>query len=312
MEGKIGLFANTFDDYQGSIVREAEAAAHEVGLAVEVFDSEYTAAKQAQNLVRFVYGSTEMRRCALVLPESDAIQEGDLSSDPTLQVAQKLLRQGVGWITLNHGREEIIAFARDNFPDVPAALVAVDNKEFGRIQARQLRTLLPKGGTALYVLGNALDSACRNRHLGLKQGLEGSGIAIEEVDGRWNAEVAEAIVYKWISSPIRRKSPLHAVVGQNDHMALAARRALTRAAEELARLELARIPALGGDGLPEHGQRWVDQKRLTATVRATLPGRPAVELLARHWRDRAPLAPVTRLGVVSYPPLADLSPATAN
>jgi ABC-type sugar transport system substrate-binding protein len=262
--------------------------------------------------VRFAYESNGPRRCALVLPESDAIHEGDLASDPTLQLAQKLLRKGVGWITLNHGREELISFARDKFPGLPTALVAVDNMEFGRIQARQLRVLLPKGGTALCVLGNSLDSACRNRRAGLRQALEGSAITVEEVDGRWDAAIAEAIVHKWISSPIRRKAPLHAVIGQNDHMALAATQALARAADELARPELKRIPAVGGDGLPEHGRRWVDEKRLTATVRVTLPGRLAVEQLARHWRDGVPLEPVTRVSVSSYPPLSSLSPARAN
>jgi ABC-type sugar transport system substrate-binding protein len=311
MEGKIGLFVNTFDDYQGSIVREAEAAAHEAGLAAEIFDSEYTAAKQAYNVMRFLHENSGPRLCALVLPESDANHEGDLADDPTLRLAQRLLCRGVGWITLNHGRQEIISFARDKFPGVPTALVAVDNREFGQVQGRQLRALLPKGGTALCVLGNAFDSACRNRCAGLKQEIEGSNITIEEVDGRWNAAVAETIVHKWISSPIRRKSPLHAVVGQNDHMALAARQALMRAADELGRPELKHIPALGGDGLPNHGRHWVDEKKLTATVRVTLPGRPAVEQLVRHWRDGAPLAPVTRLSVASYPPLSDLSPASA-
>jgi DNA-binding LacI/PurR family transcriptional regulator len=306
MNGKLGLFVNTFDDYQGSIVRDAQAAARDEGLAVEVFDSDYTAARQAQNLVRFLHDGADAKRCALVLPESDAIHDGDLAHDPIWQVAQRVLRAGVGWITLNHGREEVIASAREHFPAVPSALVAIDNKEFGRIQAQQLRALVQRGGTVLSVLGNHIDSACRNRCIGLKQGLEGHDITIAEVDGRWNAEIAETAVYKWISSPIRRKHPLHAVVAQNDHMAVAARKALARAADELGRPELKSIPAIGGDGLPSHGRRWVDERQLTATVRVTLPGRPAVEQLARHWREGTLLPQVTRLEVASYPPLSAL------
>ena len=64
---------------------------------------------------------------------------------------------------------------------------------------------------------------------------------------------------------------------------------------------------LGGDGLPDIGRPRVDDKTLTATVTVTLPGKPALELLARHWAG-APLPLVTLLDVVSYPPLKTILP----
>jgi ABC-type sugar transport system substrate-binding protein len=134
---------------------------------------------------------------------------------------------------------------------------------------------------------------------------------MEEVDGRWDAAIAESIVHKWVVGPVRRERDLHAVVCQNDEMAIAARRALARAADELSRPALKSVAVLGGDGLPGRGRRWVDEGTLTATVCVTLPGGPAVSLLARHWKEGSPLPAVTRLAPTSHPALAALRPAPA-
>ena len=91
------------------------------------------------------------------------------------------------------------------------------------------------------------------------------------------------------------------VVAQDDVMALAARRALDRAAQEPGRADLKKIPVLGGDGLPAMGKRWVDEGKLAATVSVTLPGKTAVELLWRYWKNGAPLPAVTRLAPRPYP-----------
>jgi ABC-type sugar transport system substrate-binding protein len=306
MDAKVGLFLNARSDYHGRIVHEAKAAAFDEGIAVEVFDSQNTAAKQAQDLVRFVHENAGRKACALVVPQRDPVDVGVIATDPTFRLAERVLSAGVGWMTINHGREDLIAFLRVKFPTLPIAMVAVDNVEFGRMQARQLRSLLPSGGAALLVRGDPSDSACRGRSIGLRQELEGSGIRLEEVDGQWETHIAEPVVHKWMTSPIRAQNPLGAVVCQNDHMGLGARQALVRAAAEVGRPELAHVPVLGGDGLPDFGRRWVEESKLSATVCATLPGGPAIEQLARHWRDGSSLAAVTRLPVSSYPELSKL------
>jgi hypothetical protein len=309
MESKLGFFVNNLEGYQGCIVRDARRAAEVEGLALEVFDAGHNAPKQAQDLVRFANQNPGVRLCALVIPEADATQDGSIEDDPTYHLAVRILQKGVGLIILNHGREPLVAALRAKFPALPVALVAIDNLEFGRMQGRQLRRLVSKGGTVLCVRGNPFDSACRDRTAGLAQELKDSGIVVEEIDARWDADLAEPGVLKWISSPIRRHMPLSAVVSQNDHMGQASRQALLRAAEDLGRPDLKQVPVIGGDGLPEFGLRWVAEGILTATVSVTLPGKPAVEQLARYWRNGAPLPGVTRLGVTSHPGLDALRPA---
>lgn len=307
MQGTIGVFVNSTEGYQGQIIREVREAAEGEGLGVEVFDAGHTAVKKAQDLIRFEGRSAGRQSCAFVVPEADAVPGAHFESDPILRLAERLLQKGVGWVTLNHGRDDVIASLHARFPGLPVGLVAIDNIAFGRTQAMQLRILLPKGGTVLSVRGNPLDTACQDRSASLSEGLQGGGFTIEEVDGRWEPELAEKVVHNWITS--RRQAPLHAVVCQNDHMGLGARQALLHAAEDLGRPEMRDLYVIGGDGLPNMGQRWVDDGTLTATVCVTLPGRAAVEQLARHWAGGTPLPPTTRLGVRSYPPLTALAPA---
>ncbi len=309
MDGIIGLFVNSVEGYQGTIVREVkDEAAHET-LTVEVYDAGHNAPKQAQDLVRFGNHNAGRKACAFLIPEADAIRDGE--SDPTSHLATRVLQKGIGLFVLNHGREDLIASLRTQFPNLPITLIAVDNVEFGRMQGRQLRRLVPGGGTVLFVRGNTSDTACLDRTKGIHEELQGSGVTLEEIDARWDADLAEPYVHKWITSPIRKATSLAAVVCQNDHMGQAARLALQRAAGELSRTDLQRVPVLGGDGLEEFGRRWVREGVLTATVCVTLPGRAAVQQLARCWHSGAPLPTVTRLPVGSWPELSALHPVTA-
>ena len=309
MESKVGLFVNSVEGYQGCIVAEVKQAAAREGLEVEVFHAGYNAPQQAQDMVRFANRNADKRLCIFVIPEADAIRDGDIESDPTFHLAERVLQKGVGLIMLNHGREDLITALRARHPELPVTLVEIDNVEFGRMQGRQLRALVPKGGTVLCVRGHQFDTACRDRTNGMREELRAvSGIVVEEIDARWDADLAEPGVYKWITSPNRRQSPLHAVVAQNDHMGQAAKQALLRAAKDVGRPELAHVPILGGDGLPDFGLRWVREGILTATVCVTLPGALAVEQLAQYWRSGTPLPAVTKSPVRSYPELSSLRP----
>ncbi len=308
MGSKLGLFVNSVTGYPGLIAREVRLTAAKAGIDVEVFDAHHDAQVQAQHLVGFEFQNPGRRLCALFVPEADAVAQGSVENDPSFHAARRLLQKGVGLVFVNHGREDVVVALRALFPHLPAALVAIDNLEFGRVQGRQLRALLPDGGTVLCVRGNPLDSACLNRSAGLREELPPDRFTIEDLDARWEEAVAEAAVYKWLKAPGRRGSTADAIVAHNDQMGAAARRALTRAAEELHRPELMAVPVLGGDGLPEIGLPWVMSGILTATVRVTLPGQPAVELIARHWREGAPIPAVTRLPVRSHPDVGALRP----
>jgi hypothetical protein len=307
MEGRVGFFVTNLHGYHGKVLDEVRPEAERLGMQMEVFDAQNNAIKQAKDLVSFAFAKTSGRECVFVVPEGDASYAGEIDHDPTLQQARRLLKKGIGYVLMNHGREEIIATLRTEFPTLPVGIVAVDDAEFGRVQGRQVRALLPNGGIMLCVLGNPFDSASRDRSRALRQELEGHGVTIEEVDGRWHDDHAFNAVHKWVISPSRRNRPLDAVVAQNDYMGFGARRALLQAAEELGRDDLATLPVLGGDGLPDVGIRWVEDGTLTATVKVTLPGRVCLDRVVRYWTEGTPFPPVTRLPVKSFPDEAILA-----
>src|SRR5262245_11344068 len=127
MDGRVGVFVfSRRSVYHRRIAEQAEEAARERRLDVVVFDSESLAAKQGQDLVKFASESPGSRRCALVVPLSDASDNGDIEADPTFRVARRILQKGVGWITLNHGREALVPALRRQFPSLPVAMVAID------------------------------------------------------------------------------------------------------------------------------------------------------------------------------------------
>src|SRR5688572_11015485 len=104
-ETKVGLFLNVTADYHRRLVDETLKAGDALGVAVQVFDAQDTAAKQAQDLIRFARENAGGKACVLVVPRHDASVLGG-TEDPTLRVARRVLGIGIGWVTINHGRED--------------------------------------------------------------------------------------------------------------------------------------------------------------------------------------------------------------
>lgn len=301
MPRRVGLFVvSAEDDYHRLMAEGAVAAARPHGIPVDVFSADNTPGRQASDILRFVTDNVDDELTLLVVPLSDARHGGAIETEPYYKLASRVLARGADWVTLNHGDPVAHEALRARFPDRRVAMVVIDNEEFGRIQARQVQAVLPSGARVVYVVGNLNDTAAQERRRGFFEVLASGAIAVEEIDGWWRPEVAHDNALRWITSPLRRHTAVHAVVGQDDDMARAARTALTEAAARLRRPELAKLPAFGGDGLPDKGELWVEEGALTATVRVTLPGAPAIEALVAAWSGGS-LTPVTTLTPVAHP-----------
>jgi ABC-type sugar transport system substrate-binding protein len=157
------------------------------------------------------------------------------------------------------------------------------------------------------VLGNPLASHSRDRRAGLLEETQGGGFALDEVEGGWTADRARDAVFKWLVRASARHAWPDAAVCQNDEMAIGAREALARAATEFGRPALAELPVTGGDGLPEAGQKWVAEGKLTATIVVPPVAGVAVDLLLREWCHGRPMPPRTVLPVTPHPAIEDLA-----
>jgi ABC-type sugar transport system substrate-binding protein len=168
----------------------------------------------------------------------------------------------------------------------------------GRIQGRQVRKLLPRGGSILYIRGpSGLLSA--DRRLESTRRELGESYVFNVMNGDWTAASAERAVGGWLRLKSAELSAPDLVCGQNDVMAAGARKAL-----EARRPEWSNVPFVGIDGLPEGGQRLVAEGRLAATVVIPSCAGPALELAARALRG-GPTPPIeTVLAPESHPEVA--------
>lgn len=300
MERSVGLFLMSEDNaHQVANRNAAEARARALGLDLQVFSAGSVAAQQSQDVVRFLYQNAGRELCILIMPTSDIDPSQSPEDHPVHKLARRALARGAGWIMLNRDAEAMVARLQKDFPGVPVGSVTPDQTEIGRIQGRQFRRLLPRGGRVLYVLGNPFVSSSRDRRTGMLAAA-GAGIAVDEVDGFWSADGARAAVGKWLAVASGR-GEWPALVGcQNDEMARGASEALAEAARRHDPA-LARIPVTGIDGLEDQGRRWVAEKKLAATIVLPTTADVAIDLLAHAWRTGLPLPAKTVVPVAPFP-----------
>jgi ABC-type sugar transport system substrate-binding protein len=271
---KVALFlTNADNDYQQGLKREAEAAAAKAGFELEVFFAGAHPGKisieQPQQIYRVVNRDPARRPVAtIIFPLMDV--------PPTVK---DVVAARVGLVILR-GRPKIVEELRNANPGLPIFAVSSDQLETGRVQGRQLRALVPEGGTVLGVFGNPLANSAIERAAGLREVLEGSPIRLTTVNGDWGADSGEEVFSKWIRQPWN-KEKLAAIACHNDAMAMGVRKAVKKAASEAAFAYLGGIPILGIDGSPDVGLKAVDSGELAATIVMPPVTKNAVELLAR-------------------------------
>ena len=285
-------------------IRPVLATAKMLGLDIEVVYAEDQLPKQIEQLSGYIRRDKAMQPFAfLVLPIHDKTLE---------RVARDAARQGIGWVCLNRGADSIGDVGKE-FPGVPIFGIAPDQREIGRIQGRQFKTLLPRGGKVLYVQGSASNNSSQIRLAGAREALAGSNVEIVQVlDGNWTAEFAEIIVGGWLRKVMARQSQIDLIGCQNDHMAVGAKKAARSVAGHLNQPEIANIPVTGVDAVPSFGQRLVAQGDLLASVVMPSTAKAAVERISRILNSGQIPQGVISLAPSSFPPEAVLARRALN
>jgi ABC-type sugar transport system substrate-binding protein len=247
--------------------------------------------------VRQIYQAThaaDRPDAVLVMP----VKEAALKS-----LSEATVSGGTGWVFLNRMTGSVEALRQLN-PEVLISYVAPDQKEIGRIHARQVRLLFPQGANVLYIHGRITTSSAEARQAGFKEALAMAGPKIEVVsnlDGNWNAADTEAAVSRWLLLMVPAKLRVDAVVCQSDFMASGALEALRITAEKLSNPHVRSLPVLGCDGLTSGGKKLVDDGRLAATVIVPTTSDKAVDLVVDAYRSRRPLPLELSLPSRAYP-----------
>lgn len=243
---------------------EARAAASRAGLDVEVVFAENDPVRQVAQLEEYRRRPPAGRPVACVVETVAAVGFE--------RIARSCAAARIGWVVVS-ARAPYLEAVRKDFPGLLVSSATVDELEVGRIQARQLKALLPHGGQVLLVEGPRTSSATSLRRRMTEQELKGSAVQLaHSVSGDWTARGAELALGAWLGE--HPDARVDAVCAQNDEMALGARDALRAHRPDWGG------PFTGCDGLPDGGQRWVREGVLAATVVKPCTAGTGVDLVA--------------------------------
>jgi ABC-type sugar transport system substrate-binding protein len=221
-------------------------------------------------------------------------------------VAREAIRRGVAWVSLNRAFDYLAELRRE-FPAVAVFSVHPDQDQIGRIQAEQVRILLPEGGEVAYVRGPLRTVSANQRATSFLSALAGEPIHVTPLSADWSVEGGRQAAKSWLALAGHPKPEHCAVAAQNDSMAHGVRLALREAKGRLA--DLSNIPVLGCNGAPDFGHRLVVDQTLTATVVVPSPAQCAVDALATALAGGPPPAADVCLAVYSFPELSVLASA---
>jgi ribose transport system substrate-binding protein len=170
---------------------------------------------------------------------------------------------GIGWAVLNRDASYIPELRRSS--SAPVFAVSSDHLEIGRIQGRQIAALLPHGGSILCIQGPAENSAAKDRTTGMQE-TKPWNIHVTFLRGQWTEDSALRAVRSWLKLSTSQRAAIDLIVGQDDSMAIGARKALQEISNEFDRERWLKLPFIGCDGLPKTGQTWVRSGLLSATI----------------------------------------------
>ena len=262
------------NDFQVAQAKDAEDTAYRLGCDVEIVFADDDAVNQSTQLLRAIQNRIESR--------PDAIVVEPVGSTALPQVAQAARSAGIGWAVLNR-KPDYLAGLRSGAGS-PVFAVSSNHLEIGRIQGRQFATLLPRGGSVLYVEGPSQSMSARERTNGMME-TKPSNIQVRTLKAHWTEESAVRAVRSWLKLATSQSASTNLVAAQDDSMAMGARKAFQEITNEAERSAWLSLPLTGCDGQPATGQAWVRDGWLTATIYIPPLTGQALEILSRAIQD---------------------------
>jgi ABC-type sugar transport system substrate-binding protein len=285
------------NDYQMEQAASARSAATELGVDAEIVYAENDAITQSTQLLKVIQAGTALRPNAIIVEP--------LGATPFPKVAAAAAAAGIGWAVINREPEYTMEL-RKAFRS-PVFSVGVDQVEVGRIQGKQIAALLPGGGFVLLIQGPSVSSVSRERYEGLLETLPPKAQLVS-LRGKWTEESAYRSVRSWMELMRAQQFRTDLICGQNDAMAMGAKKAVNELAGELNRELLSRLPVTGCDGVPRTGQAWVRAGQMAATVVVPPSAGKAMALMTRALQNQVPPAEHTFTVPEPFPPLDSLKP----
>ncbi len=288
------------NDYQVEQAAAAKTAAAELGVEAQVVYANNDPITQSTQVLKAIQAETSLR------PNGIIIEPLGATSFP--QAASAAASAGIGWAVLSRKAEYASELRKTSRS--PVFSISADQVEVGRIQARQVAALLPRGGSVLLVQGPSVSSVSRDRLTGLQE-LLASNVHVTNLRGRWTEESAHQSVCSWLRLIAAQKMRIDLIVAQNDVMGMGARKALEEVILDAERDYWLGIPITGCDGVPRTGQAWVRTGQLAATVIVPPSAGEAMALMTKALRSGSTVPEHSFTASAPFPAIEKLTPREA-
>jgi len=262
------------NDYQIEQASSARAAAKDAGVELEIVYADGDTITQSTQILRAIQNEPQLRPSAVIFEP--------VGGTALPQVARTAVAAGIGWGVLNSDPSYVTELKGS--ATAPIFSISSDHKEIGRIQGRQYSTLLPRGGSVLYIQGPSDNAAAKDRTAGMQSTIP-PNIQLVMLKGQWTEESAMKCVNSWLKLTASGKSTIDLVGAQNDVMAIGARKVLSTLTNLEERERWMHVPFLGVDGQPKTGQVWVRDGSIAATIVVPPNAGQAIILLAAAIRS---------------------------
>jgi ribose transport system substrate-binding protein len=260
---------NNDNDYQTEQAAAAEAAAHRLGVELQIIHADNDTITQSQQLLKVIQSRSEAH--------PDGILFEPVGGTALPQVARAAAAAGIAWVVLNRDVEYIAELRKTH--RVPIFVFTSDHEEIGRIQGRQFAALLPKGGSVLYIQGPGESSAAQQRTAGMYE-TKPVDVQVKLMKAHWTEASAYRAVSSWLRLSTSQQARMDVVAAQDDSMAVGAKKAFQELSGTVRDRWLS-LPYTGCDGLPKTGQAWVKRGLLTATIFVPPNAGQALEMLVQ-------------------------------
>jgi len=288
------------NDFQLEQAASARRAAEALPVDLQILFAGNDTITQSTQILRAIQGDPSLR--------PDAIIFEPVGGTALPQVARAACAAGIGWCVLINVPEYLAELRR--CAKAPVFSVSTDQEEIGRIQAKQIAGLLPRGGSVLYLQGPSEHFAAKLRTAGAQSALP-QNIRLSGLRGNWTEEGAMRSVSSWLKLTAANRLRVDLVAAQNDLMAIAARKVFQSVSDVTEREYWMNIPFIGVDGLPKTGQSWVREGSLTATVIMPPSAGHALRLMMESLGNPSSVQEKNWLPPESFPPVAELRPVAA-
>lgn len=242
------------NDYQVEQANSAKDAARRLNVDAHIIHADNDAITQSQQLLKVIQSSTGR-------PDAIIFEPAGGTGFP--QVAAAAAAAGMGWVILNREVDYIAELRKVG--KAPVFSITSNHEEVGRLQGRQFAALLPNGGCVLYIQGPSGSSAAQQRTTGMYE-TKPANVQVRTLKGKWTEGSSYQAVSSWLGLRTSHEMHIDLVAGQDDSMALGARKAFQEQTSITERERWLSLPYTGCDGLPQTGQAWVRSSLLAATI----------------------------------------------